>query len=514
MSTPYQSRLLTFVSERSLKLRDQAQRRLRQVQLAALWGTQVVLYPFYAAFQSTRVISRQVGQTARRAFPRLRAAANGVQQSGLPDPSLALQTPASDSPIRRTLRSLDLFSLPLPITPAESALAPAESSALTDSPSENLALQTPAAPSPSPQIRGIACLLTSQHLVLVDQYSAIHDVLTPTQEQYLRRRLILELAKFWRAHQQVPLAHQSPTPRPLPSDRDTMLPPVRAWWRLMAWMQTSPVAVSANLFQEARLPDSVLHSRLEVASASAVPTYPFPLIEATPPPPALAQLTQPWWSRLLPPWLQGNGRELGIGKYRPDAGEGQATDAPTSQMTPPWFDPDHQGDKKGWENANQIVQRHQAARPPVRPSLPTPPKEQWADLYQADPTLLDEIENYLLGPYGVEGLSSSTDLLQAGDMAIGHSLSAEGISPAGAGDGLSSALRTGGPILTKTDRLAAPLSTAASTTGITSTWLEIQATSLGYERHPLEHILAWVDQGLAWTEAWLMKLLQLLNPSR
>lgn len=518
MSSPYQSRLLTFVSERSLKLRDQAQRRLRQAQLAALWGTQIVLYPFYAAFQSTRVISRQVGQTARRAFPRLRAAATGVRQSGTLDSVPAFQTPASDSPIRRTLRSLDLFALPLPITSDEAASASNRLSnglfATADGPPQNPEPQGPVAQ--PPQICGIACLVTSQRLVLVDQYSAVHDVLTSAQEQYLRRRLILELAKFWYAHKQFQLAHQSPTPLPLPSDRNTMMPPVRAWRRLMAWMQTSPVAVSANLFQEARLPDSLLHSRLAVDHSSTVPTYPFPLIDGAlsniaPAAPALPK-PPTWWSRLLPSWLQSSAQELGRRGYAAAENNSDPSAIPNQ-----WFDPDHQGDEKGWENANQIVQRRQTNRPAIRPSLPMPPQDQWAALYQADPALLDEIEDYLLGPYGANGLPAlmpSPDQTQAGDMAREHSLNAgdrqpgvlqvnrsdAGLSPTQGSDDLPVA-----PTLAQTTPAAA---------GLETTWLEVQATSAGYDRHPLERVLAWVDQSLLWAETWLIKLLQLLSPPR
>ncbi|MFM6198299.1 MAG: hypothetical protein ACKPE1_03990, partial [Dolichospermum sp.] len=31
-------------------------------------------------------------------------------------------------------------------------------------------------------------------------------------------------------------------------------------------------------------------------------------------------------------------------------------------------------------------------------------------------------------------------------------------------------------------------------------WIDISATSLGYERHPLEQILHWLDQLISWIE--------------
>ncbi|MGF1515049.1 MAG: hypothetical protein ACFB5Z_15320 [Elainellaceae cyanobacterium] len=579
-STPYKSRLLTFLTARSLKLRDQAQHRFRQAKLVALWSAQITLYPVYAVFQSTRVVGRQVGQVARRVFPRLQSAAQAVKQSVDPVPGAPQAPPAADAPIRQTLRSLDLFALPLPVSAADSAL--------TRRPSTDLALNPETGVL---EACGIACLVDSRRLVLTDQYNAIHDVLTPSQAAHLQRRLVLELAKFWHFHKQRQLVQRPLTPLPLPRDRHTMLPPVRAVRRLMGWMQTSPVAMSVNLFQEARLSDSLLQLADAaisdaVISSDAVggtalsgisgirsgdafptqalrrtPVHALPMIDAASPPPAPLK-PQRWWTRLVPRWLQ---------KHDDDA------------ASPPWFDPDHQG-KDGWQTANQAVEARRNQLPPARPSLPIPIAQRWSGLsfwgrpgdtaaddltdglitddtagepftagdgvnpadqgaialshdasnppdYRAAPDLLDEIEQYLrslIGPRDKSLRSSASlaqadpastiqsqssqipndrlwgDQLQAGDLASEHSL--------GFGDRRRAA-QGARAVSEGAEDGATTLSTKAAQ-DIQTTWIEAQATPIGYNRHPLEQILSWVDQSLLWIEAWLVKALQWLNSSR
>lgn len=583
MSSRYQSRLLTALSEGALKLKDQAQRRLRQAQLAALWSAQVVLYPVYAAFQSTRVISRQIGRTAQRVIPRLGAR---LQPASAP-PESPLAPPASDSPIRRTLRSLDLFALPLPVARPGHLVAPGPSPALaqpplgplvTDQPvpnppgqlAESNASGTPvAAPTAiaangdakaalavahpqAAQIQGIACLLASQRLVLVDQRNAIHDVLTPAQADYLQRRLVLELATFWQAHKQIRLAQQPVTPLPLPRDRRNMLPAVRLWQRAMAWMQTSPVALSIDLFQESRLPSSLLHSLPPSGSlppslpdAAALPAHPFPLVVPPPVPSA-----PPWWQRL--PWPRFG--------PRPEAASKAILEAPT------WLDPDHQGSEQGWQSANRLAQARQGQLPPTQPSLPAPQRQWWTGLwpwgdkdggdgaskahesgvseadgarpvvseaamvpaapmaleptssassYRPSDRLLDDIEQYLRLQPNAEAERSPQSKLHPNSMVPGvrAPLSQEPTSQ-GLGDLASRhSFGFGDREENSQQQAAQPLATAASTTGLQTTWLEAKVTPLGYERHPLEVVLGWVDRSLLWVETWLVKIFKWVSPS-
>jgi hypothetical protein len=102
-------------------------------------------------------------------------------------------------------------------------------------------------------IRGIATLLETRSLVLVTNQNQVLDLLTPEQQEKLRHRIIWQVAHYGRyqklrlATRQAFLRLQSPSPeRPV-------LPLVRAFHWVMAWMQTSPVAIAVNLFRETSL---------------------------------------------------------------------------------------------------------------------------------------------------------------------------------------------------------------------------------------------------------------------
>lgn len=132
------------------------------------------------------------------------------------------------------------FSQVAPVEPGESSLQSSPSSAIL--------------------IRGIASDLATQAIVLVTIHNQILDLLTPEQQQILRRRIIWDVASY-RRH----LNLQRLMPRVfarlrLPRQPNHLLPPVRAFHRLMAWMQTGPVAIAVNLFQEASLPSLELES--------------------------------------------------------------------------------------------------------------------------------------------------------------------------------------------------------------------------------------------------------------
>jgi hypothetical protein len=102
-------------------------------------------------------------------------------------------------------------------------------------------------------IQGIASRLSDRGLVLVTVDSQILDLLTLEQQTELQRRIIWEMAIHWRQHRIECLEGQGGRFLPLPQEQPQALPPVRMFQQLMAWMQQSPVAIATNLFQESRL---------------------------------------------------------------------------------------------------------------------------------------------------------------------------------------------------------------------------------------------------------------------
>jgi hypothetical protein len=205
----FQSHLLSSLSQQSLRWRDRIGRSLRRTKMVAVWTAQIVLYPIYVAFQSARVVGRQLRQVQTwpsRLLQRIRRSPT------------ASTLPSADTPIRRVLKAAI----------AETIL-------------------TPRSPNAG---YGLATQLDTRELVLTALDQGIVAFFSAQQQYTLRQHIAWELADYWRTQRQL---QPVPKPLPLPAERVAMFPPVRAFWRLMAWVQLSPVAIATNLFREAAL---------------------------------------------------------------------------------------------------------------------------------------------------------------------------------------------------------------------------------------------------------------------
>lgn len=249
----YQSRLLNLLARQSRQLVDQCDRTFRHLRVAAVWGAQILLYPVYAVFQTGRIAGKQLQTAVQEGLPRLQA----VESAASPSESGKAEL-TSDKPVRQVLQVVETFSLEavpretLAQLKASSALATTEpSSAIALRPAQNLATQ------PQPEgsailVQGVATLLDSRRLVLVTLGNQILDILTTEQQRQLYHRIVWEVSDYLR---QFRLAQRRSRSQLLPpSDRVDLLPPVRLFRQLMAWVQTGPVAIAVNLFQEATLP--------------------------------------------------------------------------------------------------------------------------------------------------------------------------------------------------------------------------------------------------------------------
>ncbi|MBF2085248.1 PT domain-containing protein [Thermoleptolyngbya sp. C42_A2020_037] len=309
----FQSRLLSYLSRQRLRLGDRTSRWLRQAANAAALGAQVVLYPVYVAFQSMRLAGRQMGPAAQRVGLFLENVKRSVQGK----PALPASPPPVDAPIHKTLRAIrsagfatkqiaapespDSRAIALrspadliPFDPTEDdrvSLALCEASALAAL--DAAQLRSPSAQALagnfSTEIGGIASRLDSRLLVLVTTTNALID-LSPQQQRWLQQQIIWELADYGRARRRwlrraglagrrsagelgsgatdgaiadlaAPLPHSLASSQrgrlarmlPVPMPRESAALPVQAFYQLMAWVQTGPVAIAANLFQEAAL---------------------------------------------------------------------------------------------------------------------------------------------------------------------------------------------------------------------------------------------------------------------
>ncbi len=225
----FQSHLFNFVSQQARKLADQTKQARRHLKVATIWGTQILLYPVYVLVQSTRLIGQRIEQTVRR---------SRLHFSKASDPSPISESLTIDTPIQRVLTAVQESWL---LTSAES----------TDPEFIQSLTQTSVAPITT--IQGIASLIPTRKLVLVTIDNQVMDVLTIEQQDHLKQRIIWEMANYWRYWRRHYIAQAHSTLLLPLEDRPTLLPPVRVFRQLMAWVQSGPIAIAVNLFQESAL---------------------------------------------------------------------------------------------------------------------------------------------------------------------------------------------------------------------------------------------------------------------
>ena len=390
-SGPYQSRVLRAVVNQTRRLVERSQTTLRRAKVAASWSAQILLYPVYAVFQTTRLLGQQFSNTVRQEaneseldeqaafeiplapspaeitsdtplFQVLKAvqglAIRDCLPVGLPESEVSIRAIASlrdtkalvlvtnynhildvlspeqqhtlyqrivlesatyaraqrawklPKPIARFLQGVKsripflkekpktlsaprvlsapkvgILALPpdadVPIqrslTVVRTFLSETDPTPLDEPISPDLPISAAGLDFPKPVfVRGVASLLNTRSLVLVTSLNELLDVLNPAQQTFIEERITWEVANYLHVvheHEQLPGLQ----PLQLPSETSPVFPIVRAFYQLMAWMQSGAVAISTNLFQETSYqPAATLPNSHPPASLppSRIPTAP------------------------------------------------------------------------------------------------------------------------------------------------------------------------------------------------------------------------------------------------
>ncbi|HEY9649683.1 MAG TPA: hypothetical protein V6C95_03400 [Coleofasciculaceae cyanobacterium] len=283
----YQSRLFNFLNRQSIRFVEQCDRTVRHLKVAATWGVQILLYPIYLAVQTGLTTGRQLASSAQAGWPQFKQL-NSSEPQEVP--------PTVDTPIQQVLGELAGWQVGRLERCEVGTLEGLEGSQVGRLEGSNALSEvqpgTPVAVNETTQeltpekrvIQGVATLLSTRSLVLVAVGNQILDILTPQQQQKLSSRIIWEVANFLYQRHTAQALESKPTPRLLSTlDQPRVLLPVRIFWQVMAWVQTSPVAIATNLFQESSLvysaePTANLlrtgYSKAEPNSLEPLPFYP------------------------------------------------------------------------------------------------------------------------------------------------------------------------------------------------------------------------------------------------
>lgn len=212
----YQSKLFNFVHQQSRRVTQKWEHTFRNLQVATKWGVEVLLYPVYLLFQS----SESSGKTLQTKEPQTRL----KLQSN--DTDFQCEIPNVDSSIEYVLEAVNYLLSDEPASTATKTCEPFNLSALlgvfglkfVDNNSTNNASLTQlskitekkaASLRPSqldnvlkqhfPVVRGIATNLINRSLVLVTADNEVLDILTSQQQAKLEDRIINEVANYWKS---------------------------------------------------------------------------------------------------------------------------------------------------------------------------------------------------------------------------------------------------------------------------------------------------------------------------
>lgn len=479
----YQSRLFQSARSQVRQLKDNVQLRWRQLKVAAAWGAQLGLYPLYALFQA----GRWGAQVLRQAATHGKQAILTVGQRE--------EVLAADQPIKQVLEAIELLSLPTTVADQPLGIAqivlrpiPRPASLVTRWRKQigtlwqrwrKQALTAPAPLNTSAAlegqtglvqrvaIQGIASSLVHRQLVLVTSDNQLLDILTADQQRQLSQRIIWEIAQV------LYLRRQRRGPRPIPGWKKWQsLPirirpqysfPLRAIYRLMAWVQQprtpvfalppgvnlNPSLPSRSLFASLRRRWAALQSSRIIAVVRPMAVVRSPLTLPTPSAPL--SIFNPLQQRLR--------------TYRTAivAMVGALALLPFTLALP---------------------EPAQAALAPTLPTpLPTPllverlidparPRRRW----QADAALSEQTGK----PQGKVRIAPQKSTA---------ALSAQAFE---------------GAIASWASRFSQATASGDNTT------IEVDAVFMGYDHHPLEVLLLWLDRAIAWIETQLMNIGELL----
>ncbi len=259
---PYQSRLLNFISKQSRQVADNCDRTWRQIKQGTLTATQILLYPAYLLVQSSRMLGRQLRESSKTVdLPELQEF-GGEENPDLPQnwfgeisESSSLAKPSqriaqilylAENLLNSSQKATTLARFPLLANPAVNISGQSAKNQTTSVLEKSLA-------NTQPKVDGIASFIPARTLVLIGHENQILDILTPEQQELLENRITWEVANGGPERREIAQKELKFNLGLESAAKKSQLPPVRRFWELMAWLQTSPVALKRNQFGESIL---------------------------------------------------------------------------------------------------------------------------------------------------------------------------------------------------------------------------------------------------------------------
>lgn len=192
-SSRYQSKVFNFINQHSQRLTQQWENTIRNLQVATKWSVEALLYPLYQMFQPDELAGKRLQAKAKQHQPQLQPEA----------------PPPADAPIQQVLELVK--NLPSAAASETQTLQNVKPLAFLGDTLRKVATRLgwskshpPQIPQPEnilqyhiPTVQGIAVKLENRHLVLVSENNKVLDVLTIQQQGKLADSINSEVAEYW-----------------------------------------------------------------------------------------------------------------------------------------------------------------------------------------------------------------------------------------------------------------------------------------------------------------------------
>ncbi|MCC5598587.1 hypothetical protein [Nostoc favosum] len=525
----YQSRLFNFVHQQSRRVTQQWEHTFWHLQVATKWGVEVLLYPVYLLFQS----SESSGKTLQTKEPQTRLK---LQPN---DTDFQPEIPNVDSPIQHVLEAVNYLSFNEAAFTPTKTVEPFKPLALlkvlrlkfADNKSTNNANVTQlsnitenqtgslkplrlnnALNQHLPVVRGIATNLIDRSLVLVTADNEILNILTPQQQAKLEDRIINEVANYWKSWQLI-----------IAKKETELLPQIDRLLAKLTHGNTAKTEILAEGIPKDLLNTDRLLAFLDIAVAKLESNALVPVQERSQ---EIVQVAQ----TQLNIFLYGKEQLAARGEITGNA-DGLETHTLNLQALIEaalnyFFGV---GNRKTLESttsnellpdkllSSRLRKSFSKSRQLENQDLTDDPWLTWNDLFGDTETIAQKPVT----------LSGKTNPALASSLSAGHfpqnNLT---LKQPKVGSGLVRRSQ-------KTSKIASAKQTRTSISQPKSEsrkgeilhqqfhqssqveaqpdWIETKATSIGYEKHPLEQLLEWVDYVMLWLEERFVKMFQSLR---
>jgi hypothetical protein len=528
----YQSRLFNFVHQQSRRVTQQWEHSFRHLQVATKWGVGVLLYPVYLLFQS----SESSGKTLHTKEPQTRLKLQPNDTDFQPE-----TLPNVDSPIQQVLEAVYYLSSDEAASTRAKTVEPfkplallgifrlklvdnnshlTQSSNITENQAgsvNHLQLEN-ALKQHLPIVRGIATNLMNRNLVLVTADNEILDILTPQQQIKLEDRIINEVAKYWQSWRLI-----------IAKKETDLLPQIDHLLAKLTDVNPARITVLAE-----RIPNTDrLLQFLDIAFAKLESNALVPVQERSQ---EIVQVAQ----TQLNIFLYGKEQLAARGEIAPkaDALESHTLNlqalieaalnyffgvSSRKTLEPTTSEEQSPGKLFSSRLRKALSKSHQLENQ----DLTDDPWLTWGDLFADSETVVDK-------PVTV---SQSKNIALAASLSVGHfpqknlsvkqpKVKSDLMRRKQATSNLASSPKTSGKVAStkQTQGRISPTKSESrkgeilqqqfhqnSQVEAQPDWIETKATSIGYEKHPLEQLLEWLDDVMLWLEEIFVNIFQSLR---